>query len=171
LLDRPFNIRADQIIGHVADHGFWLSYLSRAFEPSSAIGLHLAIFTEPFLTLVLEGQKTTDSRFSKVRCAPFDVVNSGDVILIKEAGGPICGLALAKHTFFYELDRETVQHIREQYGKTICADEKFWRSCRGASYATLIELAETTQIPATNCTKRDRRAWVSLRSPQLQIEL
>ncbi len=171
MFDRPFDIQADQIVSHVADHGFWLSYLSRALEPSSTIGLHLAIFTEPFLTLVLEGRKTTDSRFSKVRCAPFELVNSGDVIFIKEAGGPICVLALAKRTLFYELNARTFKQIRERYGKAICADEGFWRSRRDAAYATLIELAETTEIPATSCTKRDRRAWVPLRSPQLQMEL
>ena len=43
---------------------------------------HLAIFTPPFLDLILEGRKTVEGRFSKVRCAPFGVVQEGDVVNI-----------------------------------------------------------------------------------------
>jgi hypothetical protein len=171
LLERSFNIRADKIVGHVAHHGFWQNYLSCAFQPASHIGLHLAVFTEPFFSLVLEGRKTMESRFSRVRCAPFQAVSNGDVILIKQAGGPICGLALARQTWFFELDSQILSRIREQYGDAICADDDFWRTRRNASYATLIELAELTAIPAMPCSKRDRRGWVPLRSAQLNMDL
>jgi hypothetical protein len=169
LLERRFNVKFDSLVAHVADHSFWLSYLSRAFEPSSAIGLHLAIFAEPFLSLVLNGRKTVESRFSRVRCAPFDLVSEGDVILLKQVGGPICGLVLAKRAWFYELDKQVLAGIRKTYDSTICADDEFWRSRRNASYATLIELAEPTAIPATPCDKRDRRGWVTLRLRQLPL--
>jgi hypothetical protein len=162
LLERKFNLRFDNLVGHVADHSFWLSYLSRAFEPSSAIGLHLAVFAEPFLSLVLDGRKTVESRFSRVRCAPFDLVSEGDIILLKKVAGP-------KRAWFYELDKQVFARIRKTYGSTICADDEFWRHRRNASYATLIELAEPTAIPATPCDKRDRRGWVSLRSRQLPL--
>jgi ASCH domain len=131
--------------------------------------LHLAVFAEPFFSLVLEGRKTIESRFSRVRCAPFEAVSNGDIILIKQAGGPICGLVLARQTWFFELDRNTFSRIREQYGDAICADDDFWRSRRNASYATLIELAEPAAIPAMSCSKRDRRGWVPLRTAQLEM--
>jgi hypothetical protein len=169
LLERKFNLRFDRLAGHVADHSFWLNYLSRAFEPSSAIGLHLAVFAEPFLSLVLDGRKTVESRFSRVRCAPFDLVSEGDIILLKKVAGPICGLVLAKRAWFYELDKQVFAGIRKTYGSTICADDEFWRHRRNASYATLIELAEPTAIPAMPCDKRDRRGWVPLRSRQLPL--
>jgi hypothetical protein len=169
LLERYFGIRIDKLVSHVADNSFWLSYLSRAFEPSSAIGLHLAVFTEPFLSHVLDGRKSIDSRFSRVRCAPFEQIDEGDIILIKQAGGPICGLVLARHAWFYELDKSIFNRIREDYGKTICADEVFWHSRRNASYVTLIDLAEPMAIPPTPCAKRDRRGWVPLRPRQLPL--
>jgi hypothetical protein len=150
LLERKFNLRFDRLVGHVADHSFWLSYLSRAFEPSSAIGVHLAVFAEPFLSLVLDGRKTVESRFSRVKCAPFELVSDGDIILLKKVAGPVCGLVLAKRAWFYELDKKVFARIRK-------------------SYATLIELAEPTTIPATPCDKRDRRGWVPLRSRRLPL--
>jgi hypothetical protein len=140
--------------------------LSRAFESSSAIGIHLAVFAEPFLSLVLDGSKTVESRFSRVRCAPFELVSDGDIILLKRVGGPICGIVLARRAWFYELDKKALASIRKTYSSTICADDEFWRRRRDACYATLIELAEPTAIPATACAKRDRRGWVPLRPPQ-----
>jgi hypothetical protein len=128
------------------------------------------VFAEPFLSLVLEGRKTMESRFSRTRCAPFDRVRDGDVILIKRVAGPICGLTLAKRAWFYQLAHEPLDRIRDRFGGMICADESFWESRRNASYATVIELAETVAIDAFPCDKRDRRGWVALRSQQLVLE-
>ena len=94
----------------------------------------------------------------------------GDVILIKKVGGPICGLTLARRTWFYELLHEPLERIRNRFGGMICADETFWNAKRDACYATIIELAETVAIDAFPCNKRDRRGWVALRSQQLALE-
>lgn len=149
-----------------ADHSFWLSYLNQAAAPFSHIGIHLAIFGEPFLTLVLEGRKTVELRFSRNRCAPFGEVDDGDIILIKQVAGPICGLALAKRAWFYDLAAEPLERIRSRYGEEICADESFWSARCDATYATLVELSETVTIAPLSCDKRDRRGWVSLRARQ-----
>lgn len=161
------DVEIDELLERVDGHRFWLTYLSGACEPLSRVGIHLAIFSEPFLSLVLDGQKTVESRFSRNRCAPFGQVDTGDIILLKEVAGPICGLALAKRAWFYDLASEPLDRIRRRYGATICADDAFWESRRGASYATLIELAQTAAIDPLRCAKRDRRGWVSLRSRQL----
>ena len=34
--------------------------------------LHLGIFTEPYLTYMLDGKKTIESRFSKNKIAPYN---------------------------------------------------------------------------------------------------
>ena len=111
-----------------------------------------------------------DSRFSRTRCAPFDQVRDSDVILIKRVAGPICGLTLAKRTWFYELVHEPLERIRDRFGGMICADESFWDGRRDACYATVIELAETVAIDPFPCKKRDRRGWVAFRSQQLALE-
>lgn len=163
------DIDIDDILDRVAGHTFWLDYLECARLPSSRVGVHLAIFAEPFLTLVLTGVKTTESRFSRNRCAPFGEVFDGDIILLKEVSGPICGLALAMRTKYYDLGAEPLDSIRDRYGETICADPAFWEERRDAAYATLIELGEPTSIGPLSCEKKDRRGWVALRSRQLSL--
>jgi hypothetical protein len=157
----------DELAKQVAGHSFWRTYLSAAAKPISPLGIHIAIFSEPFLSLVLSGEKTIESRFSRNRCAPYGEICAGDVILIKEVAGPICGLSLARRTWYYDLVSEPIQRIRDRFGSAIHADNAFWTSRARALYATLIELDETVTIPPVQCDKRDRRGWVSLRSRQL----
>ncbi len=40
-------------------------------------------------------KRRSESRFSRIRCAPYGEIDDGDIILLKEVAGPICGLALA----------------------------------------------------------------------------
>jgi ASC-1-like (ASCH) protein len=133
------------------------------------VGLHLAVLAEPFLSFVLNGRKTIESRFTRTRCAPFDQIRQGDIILLKQVGGPVCGLVLAKQTWFFDLHHLPIETIREQYGESICADDAFWALKRDAAYATLIELAEPVSIDAIPCKKRDRRGWVALTPPQMSL--
>jgi hypothetical protein len=133
------------------------------------VGLHLAVLAEPFLSFVLNGRKTIESRFTRTRCAPFDRIRQGDIILLKQVSGPVCGLVLAKQTWFFDLHHQPIQTIREQYSGAICADDAFWGLKRGAAYATLIELAEPVSIDAIPCNKRDRRGWVALTPPQMSL--
>lgn len=161
----------DEILEQVDGHKFWLSYLLDATRPSSFIGIHLAIFAEPFLSMVLSGEKTIESRFSRNRCAPYGEVGDGDIILVKEVSGPICGIALARRAWSYDLINEPIESIRRQFGDGIRGDEAFWASRSDAHYATLIELDSATSIAPVTCDKRDRRGWVALRSRQLMFDL
>jgi hypothetical protein len=147
-----------------------LTYLSDAARPTSPIGIHLAIFAEPFLSLVLSGEKTIESRFSRNRCAPYGEIEDGDIILLKEVAGPICGLALARRIWCYDLVTEPIDRIRRRFGAGIRADDEFWSSRADALYATLIELDAPTSIAPVTCDKRDRRGWVSLRSRQMVFD-
>jgi len=160
------DIEFDELLRQVDGHSFWLTYLSDATNPASPVGIHLAIFSEPFLSLVFSGRKTVESRFSRNRCAPYGEIDDGDIILLKEVGGPICGVALAKRTWFYDLVTEPIGRIRERFGGGICADDAFWSACADALYATVIELDATASLAPVRCDKRDRRGWVSLRSRQ-----
>lgn len=159
------------LIGRLDSHPFWPDYLAHAAAPPNRVGLHLAIFAEPFLSLVLAGRKTVETRLSRNRCAPFGEVGEGDVILIKEVAGPIRGVGLAKTAWFFDLALEPLDRLKERFGAGICAGEDFWHARRGAAYATLIELAEAATIDPLSCDKRDRRGWVTLRSRQLAFAL
>lgn len=164
------DLEFDQLLEHVHGHSFWLTYLSDAVDPFSSIGIHLAIFAEPYLSMVLSGKKTIESRFSRNRCAPYGEIGDGDIILIKEVSGPICGVTLARRTWCYDLVAEPIERIRSRFGAGICADEAFWDSRADSLYATLIELDATASIAPMYCDKRDRRGWVSLRSRQMAFD-
>ncbi len=163
-------IEYDEVLERVDGHPFWLSYLFDATRPSSQVGIHLAIFAEPFLSKVLSGEKTIESRFSRNRCAPYGEIFDGDVILMKEVAGPIRGLALARRSWFCDLTIEPIERVRIEFGAGIGAADDFWAAREDALYATLIELDEPTAIAPVACDKRDRRGWVALRSRQLAFE-
>ena len=67
-------------------------------------GVHLAIFVEPYLELVLAGKKTIESRFSANRCPPYNAVKKGDLLLLKRSGGPVVGVATVGQVWSYDLD-------------------------------------------------------------------
>ncbi len=163
------HVAFDHLLGHVDGHHFWLKYLTQACEPQSPIGIHLAIFAEPFLSMILSGEKTIESRFSRNRCAPYGEVGDGDVILIKAVAGPICGISLAQRTWSYDLASEPMSRIRDRFGAGIGGDDEFWAARTDALYATLIELGMPAALPPVVCDKRDRRGWVALRSRQMSL--
>ena len=53
---------------------------------------HLAILTPGWIDLILDGTKTIESRFTRVRCAPFRKVHEGDSVYLKESGGLVKGM-------------------------------------------------------------------------------
>jgi hypothetical protein len=146
-------------------HEYWgprANILSQT--PGRANSLHLAIFVEPFLTFVLDGRKTIESRFSIHRRPPFGCVRSGDLVLIKRSGGPIVALAEVSQVWYYELDSEAWDFIRRKFSKQLCIDDPgFWESKSSAYFATLMRFAHIEKLAEILCSKRDRRGWVVLR--------
>ena len=66
------------------ENSYWDDYLN-SFESWNEFphGIHLAIFVEPYLTYVLDGKKTVESRFSINRSPPYKKVKSGDIVFVK----------------------------------------------------------------------------------------
>lgn len=152
----------------LASQPFWLRRVERCLTESGNARLHLAVFHEPFLTLLLDGKKTIESRFSVNRIAPYEHIARDDVILLKRNGGPVVGIALAGDPGFYEMDAAAWGDIRVRFAAAICApDEQFWAERAQARYATLIPIRAATALPAIPVAKRDRRGWVVIARPQL----
>jgi dephospho-CoA kinase len=144
---------------------FWEGYL-RPLQSGRrhSYSVHLAVFVEPYLTHVLEGRKTVESRFSAVRCAPYHRVSRGDVVLLKASGGPVMGLCLVGQTWFYQLDPRSWRTIRKEFTLALCAqDPAFWEIRQRAAYATLMQVENVRRIDPLPWTKRDRRGWVVVR--------
>lgn len=51
--------------------------------------LHLAVMAEPYLTRILQGEKTLESRLSRNRIPPYGRLDVGDVVLMKKPAGTL----------------------------------------------------------------------------------
>lgn len=153
-----------QLLAAVRGDAFWEDYLDCiASQHCLPFSVHLAVTREPFLEFVLEGRKTVESRFSMNRCAPFGRVEQGDVILLKETGGPIVGLCQVRRTWFYSLDSRSREIIRERFAKAMCAESaSFWKERQEKLFATLIHINRVRIINPIKFQKQDRRGWVIL---------
>jgi predicted transcriptional regulator len=128
---------------------------------------HLAIFNPPFLDLILEGKKTIESRFSKVRCAPFGAVSEGDVVFMKESGGLVVGeFTIAQVITFSNLEKVSLKELAKKYSEELCSDidKNFWKKRENARYATFLHVSKTVRYEKPfSFPKKDRRGWVIIK--------
>lgn len=161
----------DQAYCELNEDIVWGKVLSDACALVS-VGVHLAVFVEPYLQYLLDGKKTVESRFSANRCAPYQRVATGDVIFLKKSGGPICGICRVDHVWDYVLDPSAWEIIKHEFGRAICAqDPSFWSARESASFATLMSVRHARRLPPMNVEKRDRRGWVVLKPSHRSLEL
>ena len=142
--------------------------VSKEFEEAinKGCGIHLAILVEPYLSYILEGKKTIESRFSQNRQPPFERVFAGDVLLLKRSSGPIAGLCMVSDSWFYRLKPETWTEI-ERFRQALCMDEsQFWQDKRKALYGTLMRLSSIERLSPLQTSKVDPRGWVTLRDKE-----
>ena len=132
---------------------------------------HLAILTPGWIDLILDGKKTIESRFTKVRCAPFRKVHEGDSVYLKESGGLVKGMfRVAEVETFENLNRSGIQAIYERCGQAIFyqAFTRFFppEKWLTAKHATLIHVSDPIAFDDPfPFPKRDPRAWVVLDTP------
>ena len=159
------------LLQRVRCNSFWGAHLPAVLAPASEVAVHLGVFVEPFLSGVLSGRKTLESRFSRRRIAPFGAVGSGDVVLVKEVSGPIRGIALARCTWCFDLRQSSLFSVRRRFGAGIGGSDEFWEDRSDAAFATIVELREPAEFAPLDCLKRDRRGWVVLRPGRRQEAL
>jgi hypothetical protein len=161
---------SSQLAASLAGDHAWDLALSRLARRET--GLHLAVLVEPFCSWLLDGTKTIESRFSRVRCAPYGTLAEGDVIVVKKTGGPVCGAFQAGTVRSYQLTPARVTELRGQYATQICApDDDFWEQRADCAYATLVDVTCVRALPDLAFPKKDRRGWVQLTRPALQDTL
>jgi hypothetical protein len=131
-----------------------------ASRSSSTGAVHLAVFVEPYLSFLLDGTKTIESRFGMRRSIPYGRVERGDLMLLKQSSGPVVGISEITKAAYFDLRTEPVRAIRKRFGAEIAADAEFWHHCEGASYATLLDVRSVRALDPIPCPKKDRRGWV-----------
>ena len=125
--------------------------------------VHLAVMQEPWLSHVVAGRKTIESRFSRAFVPPHGLVKSGDLVVFKRVSGAICATAGVARVDFHDLHHYDVARIRDQLSSALCADATFWAERRYARFATLMHLCDVREVPEVHVVKRDRRGWVVLK--------
>ena len=134
---------------------------------------HLAILSPGWIELILDGSKTIESRFTKVRCAPFGKVHEGDIVYLKESCGLVKGMfTVAKVETYENLTDAQIcdlfyKEYREQIFSSLSAAMRRppdkWLT---AKHATLIHIDDPVQFDKPlSFLKRDPRAWVVLEAP------
>lgn len=132
---------------------------------------HLALLYRPLLESVLNGRKTVECRLGRYRVPPHVSAATGDLIWLKEVGGPVRGVATIRSIKTFDaLTPATLRQIRETWGEFIHAPAAFWRAHRGARLATLIWLEPVYPVEPFRIGKTDRRAWVVLDEPPIPLE-
>ena len=149
----------ETVAGQLRRDDFWNS---RFHNCDGARSFHLGVFVAPLLNFVLDGRKSVESRFSIHKCAPYHSVTAGDVVLIKESGGPVTAVAEVSNVWSYELDPQEIAAIKKRFGPLLCVDEQFWEEKADCLYATLMRFSSVRKIDPVICEKRDRRGWVVL---------
>lgn len=146
----------DELRAELRDDERWSKKLA------GPLRVHLAVFVEPWLSWLLDGTKTIESRWSMRRTVPYQRVAPGDVILLKASSGPVRGVCEVAQAWFFDLEETPLAEVRRRFGKAIAGDDAFWRSVRGSRYVSLLEVAAPRSISPFACPKRDRRGWVVL---------
>jgi hypothetical protein len=141
----------------------WREYFEQTIDRSERpIAIHLAILVEPYMSFVLDGSKTVESRFSRTACAPYGRVSPGDVLLLKRSAGPVIGSCRVSAVWHYRLNETTIGEIQKRFGAALCPQEGFWEERATAAYATLMRVCDARSFPPVEVSKRDRRGWVVL---------
>lgn len=126
---------------------------------------HLAIFKNGVGEDILNGKKTIETRFSRVKIAPFGQITSGDLVYIKPTGVDIIGQFRVKKVIFFDgLDGGEIGEIRKRYGGEIAAEEAYWQRKSDSKYGSLIFIGQTTPFITAplKIPKKDLRGWVVL---------
>jgi ASC-1-like (ASCH) protein len=113
---------------------------------------HLAICTEPLLSLMLSGEKKVESRFSKNKIAPYEKVAKGDLVILKRSGGEVVGSCVVHKVVFVEIKNKKIFiELKKKYSRSICADadSHFWSQRTSARYASFIWLGKVIQEKIT----------------------
>lgn len=126
--------------------------------------IHLVIFRQPYLDYILSGAKTVESRFLMRRGPPYNRVQAGDRLVLKQAGGPLRACArVAEVQYYADLTPATLHKLLDDYASQLCLEPDFAAQLAGRRYAVLITLAQVQTLdPPLPLHRRDGRGWVVL---------
>lgn len=124
--------------------------------------IHLALMVEPYLSLILSGKKTIESRFSKKKIIPFNNISKGDIVILKKTGGGLAAVFEAGDIHFIQIESATdLKEIKENYGNALCLEDEFWERKKDAKYVSLINITHMQAISSIVVKKANRQSWLT----------
>lgn len=140
------------------------------------MSIHVAILKREYLRMILTGQKTVESRLTKLRCPPIGMVEPGQRLFFKASGGPFMATALAESVHDYEaLTPERIDGLCEQWNPAVCGPLDYWRDRRDRRFATMIRLDRVEPLEVgPKFAAQNMRAWYVLddsASPLMDVTL
>lgn len=124
--------------------------------------LHLGIFSEPYLTFMLDGKKTIESRFSKNKILPYQQIDKEDIVIVKKSSGKVVAYFTIKKVMFFDLAQISIEEIKSNYQKELCVGEDFWTSKKDSRYATLIWIDKIVLLKPFSISKKGMQTWIKL---------
>lgn len=149
----------ERLVETTSNYSSW-SMLRQAVRDRRTV--HLAVMVEPFLSYILDGKKSIESRFSQHAVAPFHQIKPGDLVLLKLTGGPVVGCFDTDTVEFVALNKGERDRLQRHYSAAICVNEEFWHARRDKRYATLVGVRNVHILDPAPVAKSDRRGWVVL---------
>lgn len=124
--------------------------------------LHLGIFSEAYLTYMLEGKKTIESRFSKNKILPYKQISKDDIVIVKKSSGNVLAYFTIKKVLFFDLNETSITEIKAKYNNELCVNDEFWISKKDCNYATLIVIDKLVKLKAFHINKKGMQTWIKL---------
>ena len=138
---------------------------------------HICILAPGWAHKILGFGKKIESRFNKIRCAPFRKVNEGDTVFIKESSNPkIEGLFTAgKVTYYENVTEEQIRQIYKDHREDILCDywvptpmPEEWLEAKHVSLIGIENAASFSQTMYYNNPK-NRSGWITLNDKPIII--
>jgi ASC-1-like (ASCH) protein len=119
---------------------------------------------------ILSGQKKIESRWYKVKCAPWDIIKAGETVYFKDSGEPVTiKTEVDKVLQFSDLTPDKVKEVLYQYGQAgglgIDTTPEFFEMFKDKKYCILIFLKnpqETTPFEIDKSGFGAMSAWISV---------
>lgn len=125
--------------------------------------MHLGIFSEPYLSYMLQGKKTIESRFSKNKVLPYNNIKKDDIVIVKKSSGNVMAYFEVKDVIFFDLNETFIDDIKAEYNDALCVSEEFWELKKNSNYATLIIIDNLVILKPFSINKKGMQTWIKLK--------
>ncbi len=125
---------------------------------------HIAILShKSVLDKILAGQKTVESRFTRLKTLPFGQIKQGDLVFFKISGGPVLGKAMVGKVEEYDnLTPGLVSSLAKRYEKELAISPDFLIRKLDSKFASLIFLENVEECQPWNFKQEGRAGWIIL---------